>query len=54
MSSLGITLEPVKAIVSEFLKQNSVRTLNVAGPRESQAPGIWKFVKELLEAALET
>jgi hypothetical protein len=40
--------------LSEFLKQNSVRTLNIAGPRESQAPGIGKFVGNLLEAALET
>jgi Circularly permutated YpsA SLOG family len=38
--------------LSKFLKQNNVRTLNVAGPRESQASGIGKFVRELLEAAL--
>jgi hypothetical protein len=44
----------VKAIVSEFLKQNSVRMLNVAGPHESQAPGIGKFVRKLLKATLET
>ena len=37
--------------LSKFLKRNKVRTLNVAGPRESQAPGIGKFVLELLEAA---
>jgi Circularly permutated YpsA SLOG family len=40
------------AALSKFLKQNKVRTLNVAGPRESQAPGLRKFVRELLEAAL--
>ena len=40
------------AALSKFLKQNKVRTLNVAGPRESQAPGLGKFVRELLEAAL--
>jgi hypothetical protein len=39
----------VKAIVSEFLKQNNVRTLNVAGPHESQAPGIGKLLKATLE-----
>ncbi len=38
--------------LSKFLKQNKVRTLNVAGPRESQAPGLGKFVRELLEAAV--
>ncbi len=39
-------------ILSKFLKRNNVRTLNIAGPRESQAPGIGKFVMELLEAVL--
>ena len=40
------------AALSKFLKRNKVHTLNVAGPRESQAPGIGKFVIELLEAGL--
>jgi hypothetical protein len=38
--------------LSKFLRRNEVRTLNIAGPRESQAPGLGKFVVELLEAAL--
>jgi len=38
------------AALSTFLKQNKIRTLNVAGPRESQAPGLGKFVYELLAA----
>ena len=42
------------AALSRFLKQNQVRVLNVAGPRESQAPGLGKFVEQLLAAALET
>ncbi|MGA9776822.1 MAG: putative molybdenum carrier protein [Limisphaerales bacterium] len=45
-------LSPGAAALSKFLMQNKVRTLNVAGPRESQAPGLGKFVRELLEAAL--
>jgi Circularly permutated YpsA SLOG family len=40
------------AALSKFLQRNKVRTLNVAGPRESQAPGLGKFVRELLAAAL--
>ncbi|MGD0349782.1 MAG: putative molybdenum carrier protein [Verrucomicrobiota bacterium] len=40
-------------VLSQFLRQHCVRTLNIAGPRESQAPGIGKFVMELLETALE-
>ncbi len=45
-------LSPGAAALSKFLKQNQVRTLNVAGPRESQAPGLGKFVRELLEVTL--
>ena len=41
------------AALAKFLEQNKVRRLNVAGPRESQAPGLGKFVMELLEAVLE-
>ena len=37
---------------SNFLTRNKIRMLNVAGPRESQAAGIGKFVIELLEAVL--
>ena len=40
------------AALSKFLRRNRVRTLNVAGPRESQAPGIGKFVRQLLQAAM--
>ncbi|MGD0251653.1 MAG: putative molybdenum carrier protein [Verrucomicrobiota bacterium] len=42
------------AALSKFLKRNKIRALNVAGPRESQAPGIGKFVVALLEATLES
>ena len=41
------------AALADFLKQNRVRILNVAGPRESQAPGLGKFVTELLNVALD-
>lgn len=40
------------ATLSEFIKRNRVRTLNVAGPRESQAPRLGRFVDQLLESAL--
>jgi Circularly permutated YpsA SLOG family len=38
--------------ISGFLKRNNVDVLNVAGPRESQAPGLGNFVVRLLEGAL--
>ncbi|HEX5399552.1 MAG TPA: putative molybdenum carrier protein [Verrucomicrobiae bacterium] len=40
------------AVLTEFIRRNKVRTLNVAGPRQSQAPGIREFVEQLLVAAL--
>jgi hypothetical protein len=39
------------ASIREFLAQNQVRTLNVAGPRASQAPEIAAFVTAVLERA---
>lgn len=37
------------ATLREFLEQHGVRTLNVAGPRSSQAPDIAAFVTAVLE-----
>lgn len=39
--------------LSEFLQRNLIRTLNIAGPRESQAPALGEFVKELLETTFK-
>jgi len=38
-------------MITAFLKQYTIQVLNVAGPRESQAPGLSKFVRETLKAA---
>jgi hypothetical protein len=38
--------------LASFLKEHDVRTLNVAGPRESHCPGIADEVRALLLAAL--
>lgn len=43
-------LEKGSEAAAAFLKQHKIRILNVAGPRESQAPGLDKFVRELLGA----
>jgi len=45
----GDGVEKSATAVSEFLERNKVRALNVAGPRESQAPGFGRFVQEILE-----
>ena len=38
--------------IAAFLKNNAVRILNVAGPRESEAPGLSAFVNRVLESVL--
>jgi hypothetical protein len=43
--------EPDPARLAEFVRKHEVRTLNVAGPRESQSPGIYeRALRFLLEA----
>lgn len=42
---------PVEAITT-WMKQHEVRTLNVAGPRESKYPGIYDEAKALLRQVL--
>jgi hypothetical protein len=47
--------EPTKRQAAEFrewLSENEVRTLNVAGNRESQNPGLQEFVRKFLIEAL--
>jgi Circularly permutated YpsA SLOG family len=38
-------------MLREFVSDNEVATLNVAGPRASKEPGIGEFVREMLETA---
>ena len=40
-----------RAIVA-FLRDHNIKVLNVAGPRESQAPGLVHFVREILRRSL--
>ncbi len=47
-SDVGTTGE-LASHVDTFLSENSVRILNVAGPRESQEPEIAAFVREVMQ-----
>jgi hypothetical protein len=40
--------------VGEFLAKHSIRIMTVAGPRQSQEPGVTGFVWEVLEGAVGT
>ena len=44
---------PTPANVAQWLRECRVETLNVAGPRESQSPGIYQRAGDFLRAALE-
>jgi len=39
-------------IIQDWIRQNQIQVLNVAGPRESQAPGIYAQAYTLLRRAL--
>lgn len=39
--------EPIEDII-EWIKSNHIKTLNIAGPRESKQPGIYTAAKKLL------
>jgi hypothetical protein len=45
----GITDEMVETVIN-WLDLHKVKTLNVAGPRESKRPGIYRSIIELLTA----
>jgi hypothetical protein len=47
---LGVSAETVEGIVA-WLRRHDVKTLNMAGPRESKRPGIQRLTVELLKAA---
>ncbi|WP_295447363.1 putative molybdenum carrier protein [uncultured Thiodictyon sp.] len=47
---LGVSAETVAGVVA-WLRQHAIKTLNVAGPRESKRPGIHRLTGELLKAA---
>jgi len=54
--TLDASVKPVAIASIEaatFIEQNAIRTLNVAGPRESSQPGAADYAKALIAAVLE-
>jgi hypothetical protein len=47
-NSAGATVQQAAERMSQFLTENHVHTLNVAGPRASQEPGVANFVDQVL------
>jgi hypothetical protein len=43
----GVTAEVVASVIG-WIQQHDIKTLNVAGPRESKRPGIYSLTRELL------
>jgi len=50
---IDLNQNPDPAAVKKWLKAEGVRTLNVAGPRESKMPGLHAFAVEFLRAVLK-
>ena len=47
---LDLTLDPEPLAVAGWIAENGIRVLNVAGPRESEAPGVYEAARVFLEA----
>ncbi len=46
-------MDEAAPVVRDWIVQNSIATLNVAGPRESQSPGIYDKTRRLLEQVFD-
>lgn len=51
---LNLSKEPQASQVCAWARNQQVRVLNVAGPRESKSPGIYQEAKEFLRRVLAT
>ena len=45
--------QQMPAIIQNWIEKNKIRTLNVAGPKESKAPGIYKIARDVLTKMME-
>ena len=53
-AGFGINTGSIIPVIKEFIKNNGIRILNVAGSRESKTPGIYKFVYRIILRLLLT
>jgi hypothetical protein len=51
--SRTVPLKQNAAAVRTFLHEHNIQTLNIAGPRSHEEPGVEDFVREILDAAAE-
>ncbi|MCK5839272.1 MAG: hypothetical protein KAG99_05455 [Bacteroidales bacterium] len=49
---IDLSCEPDKKLIVEWLINHQIKTLNIAGPRESYCPGIYNMTLILLELIL--
>lgn len=50
--ALDLQVHPDHVQVAEWIMSSGIVTLNVAGPRESEAPGIYTMAKDFMERCL--
>jgi hypothetical protein len=48
-----VTRELAVEVITDFIKQNNVAVLNVAGPRLSNCPTIYSYVYDVIKGVLE-
>jgi len=46
---VNLDAKPDKTVIVEWITNNDIRTLNIAGPRETKRPGIYEKTCQLLE-----
>lgn len=49
---IDLSKNPDVESIAQWVRENNIKTLNIAGPRESQSPGINKLSLEFLEKAI--
>ena len=50
LASAIFTISESAVLLDKFLRQHKVRRLNVAGPRKSEEPQVFRFVQRVLDA----
>jgi hypothetical protein len=49
---LDLTLPRAPAVVADWIREHSIQVLNVAGPRESESPGIYEAARKVMREIL--
>lgn len=54
IDTLSTSVETASSAVEDFLKENNISDLNVAGPRASEHPNMYAFVHEAIRQVIQS